>query len=212
MFLSTRWNQSNTFCSWFGYDWELYYNFVIYHVITQRYQFHRQKSIIYLLLLLCGDIETYPGPAGFFTEINNFCRTKGLKLFHLNIRGLQGNFNEIRDVLLNTKIDIFGLTEIFLESNSLMGFDVPGYSFIQRDQVSGTRGGVGMECTFKMVSTTSQGETRFGWSCNRGDLDSGNHTNEINLSLFHNLQTTWLIKAPLQGFFNQPNSQIGSCN
>ena len=141
-------------------------NFIITSLFTtsphKRYQFHRQKSIIYLLLLLCGDIETYPGPAGFFTEINNFCRTKGLKLFHLNIRGLQGNFNKIRDVLLNTKIDIFGLTEIFLESNSLMGFDVPGYSFIQRDQVSGTRGGVGMECTFKMVSTTSQGETRFG--------------------------------------------------
>ena len=186
MFLSTRWNQSNTFCSWFGYDWELYYNFVIYHVITQRYQFHRQKSIIYLLLLLCDDIETCPDPAGLVTVTNNFSRSEGLKLFHLNIRGLQGNFNESRERVAEHKNRYLGLTEIFLGSNSLMDFDFPGYSFIRRDRVSGT--------------------------CNRADLD-WSHTKEIKLvSLFRNLQTTWLIKEPLQGFLNQPNSRIRSCN
>ena len=48
-----------------------------------------RKSLILLLLLIAGDIETCPGPTSdVFPDIKQFIRNSGLKIFHQNARGL----------------------------------------------------------------------------------------------------------------------------
>ena len=46
------------------------------------------SSYITILLLLCGDIETCPGPERYIPELNDVLKGKGIKLFHQNVRGL----------------------------------------------------------------------------------------------------------------------------
>ena len=48
------------------------------------------SSYIYLFLLLCGDVETCPGPENI--ELAAMKSFKGLKLYHHNILGLWKNF------------------------------------------------------------------------------------------------------------------------
>ena len=83
-----------------------------------RFAYRRRKSIFFLLLSICGDVERCPGPqySGLPDDINRFCRVKGIKMFNLNICGLDGNFDELKNILVNSKIDVFGLNEIFLSS------------------------------------------------------------------------------------------------
>ena len=58
----------------------------------------RRKSLLCLILLLSGDIETCP----------SFLNMKGLSVFHQNIRGLHGEKEIFSDILYNnSKIDIF---------------------------------------------------------------------------------------------------------
>ena len=126
MFLSARRNQPNTFPDWYVTDENFVYS-SLFATNTQEI-FIPQKSLLCLLIKLCGDIEKRPSPTstGLVTEVNDFCRTKGLELFHLNIHGLQGNF----DVQIQ-KSTSFGLTEIFLGPNSTYAdFDIPGFSFL----------------------------------------------------------------------------------
>ena len=60
-----------------------------------------------MLLLLSGDIHPCPGPTTM-QDINNFCKARGLKCFHQNIRGLQGKYDEVKNILIQCKkIDIF---------------------------------------------------------------------------------------------------------
>ncbi|XP_066929954.1 uncharacterized protein [Clytia hemisphaerica] len=91
-----------------------------------------------------------------------FCNTKGLKIFNLNIRGLQGSFDELKNLLLTTKIDIFALNEIFVNTDEdendntqnetffssyksdTKTFDIQGYDFIYKTRDKGTGGGVGV--------------------------------------------------------------------
>ena len=48
-----------------------------------------RKSLILLLLLIAGDIETCPGPTSdVFPDIKQFIRKRGLRIFHQNARGL----------------------------------------------------------------------------------------------------------------------------
>ena len=100
------------------------------------------KTLLFFVLFLCGDIEMNPGP---FTQgpTNIDCSMTGFKMFHLNIRGLQNNFDELREILLTNKIDIFGITETFLASESNFNMEIPGFTFIQRNRNSGLGGGVG---------------------------------------------------------------------
>lgn len=59
------------------------------------------------------------GPAynGLVHNITQFCGTKGLRMLNLNIRGLQGNFDEFKNILANSNIDIFALNEIFVSTD-----------------------------------------------------------------------------------------------
>ena len=60
--------------------------------VTKRERIYKysNKSVIYLLLLLCGDIETCPGPTQTYTGLQVFLTTKGLSVLHQNIRGMEG--------------------------------------------------------------------------------------------------------------------------
>jgi len=113
---------------------------------------YSRYGVLNILLLLCGDIHSCPGPTqgnvnGFMQRngLQDICSKKGLKLLHQNIRGLQGNFDEIKSILLRNKIDVFGFSEIFVNKITPDSvFSVPGFTFIRADRKSGTGGGVGL--------------------------------------------------------------------
>ena len=70
-----------------------------------------------------------PGPQipSLTDDINKLCKNRGLKFFHINVRGLQGNFDELQNILVYSKIDIFALTEIFINADAATSeFDIPG--------------------------------------------------------------------------------------
>ena len=64
---------------------------------------YRRKSLLLVMLLICGDIESCPGP----TNIADFCHSKGLNVVHQNIRGLLNNFSNLEAFVSmpGTKID-----------------------------------------------------------------------------------------------------------
>ena len=103
-----------------------------------------QKSCMCLLLLLmCGDIESQPGPVSNIPQLRDICSRRGLTIFHQNIRGLQGKFDEISYFLQNHKIDILTLNELFI-NNQQLTFSIPGFTFLYKNRKSGTGGGVGI--------------------------------------------------------------------
>ena len=97
-----------------------------------------------MLLLLSGDIHPCPGPTTM-QDINNFCKARGLKCFHQNIRGLQGKYDEVKNILTQCKrIDIFSLSEIFINEDTVIDFEIPGYELIKLPRKNGPGGGVGL--------------------------------------------------------------------
>ena len=106
----------------------------------------QRRSLIYLLLILCGDIERCPGPNSSYAmqEIKAICNEKGLKFFHQNVCGLQGKHDEIREILIqNKKIDIFSLTELFMADTAAVDCNIQGYGFVKRGRTNGNGGCVG---------------------------------------------------------------------
>ena len=104
----------------------------------------RRKSLFIILLLVCGDIESCPGPQ----NISDFCAQKGLKFVHQNIRGLLNNFSLLETFVntANSKIDILSLSETHITNSDFMDneslYSLPGYTFINRNRKSGKGGGV----------------------------------------------------------------------
>ena len=97
-----------------------------------------------LLLLLCGDIKSQPGPTNN-SEFKTLISKKGIKFCHQNIRGLYGKIDEVREILLSYNFDIFSLSETSISEDFHNAFfDIRGYSFIRRDRKSGQGGGVGL--------------------------------------------------------------------
>ena len=72
---------------------------------------HQNISLFTTLLLLCGDIETCPGPVTL-----SVCKCRGLKFVHQNIRGLMYNFTSFQALVdkEGSKIDVPGLSETHL--------------------------------------------------------------------------------------------------
>ena len=48
---------------------------------------HQHKSLLCMLLHLCGDIGSLPGPIGHNTRQYSLLTCRSLKLFHQNVRG-----------------------------------------------------------------------------------------------------------------------------
>ena len=76
-----------------------------------------KRSFLYLLLLVCGDVEKCPGPAE--SNIQGLLNQKGLKVFHQNIRGLFHNITNL-STFLNThkNTHIFSLSETNIENST----------------------------------------------------------------------------------------------
>ena len=100
------------------------------------------KCYLQLLILMCGDIETCPGPIQY-RDMDSFLKVKGFSLLHQNIRGLIGKKDLISNLLFtHHKIDILSLSETFLsslENNTKIG----GYTFESKNRDNGIGGGVG---------------------------------------------------------------------
>ena len=95
-----------------------------------------RNVLVFGLLLLCGDIESCPGPC---QNMDVFCNSKGLKIIHQNIRGLYSNVANI-EILLSKQIDILTLSETHtLSHNSEIDFRIRGYNFILRSRKHGSR-------------------------------------------------------------------------
>ena len=70
-----------------------------FHRIKSKYVTITKKSVCLLLLLLCGDIESQPGPTNN-SEFKTLISKKGIKFCHQNIRGLYGKTDKVREILL----------------------------------------------------------------------------------------------------------------
>ena len=91
---------------------------------------------ICLLLLLCGDVELNPGP-----------KIESLSLGHINARSLniEDKFEEISLYVLEKKIQLFGISETWLNDNSPVDqFCIPGYSLVRKDRQNMQGGGVAL--------------------------------------------------------------------
>ena len=106
--------------------------------------YNNKETVCLLLLLLCGDIESQPGPTNN-SEFKTLISKKGIKFCHQNIRGLYGKIDKVREILLLYNFDIFSLSETSInEDFHNEFFDILGHSFIRRDRKSGQGRGVGL--------------------------------------------------------------------
>ena len=106
-----------------------------------------RKSLILLLLLIAGDIETCPGPTSdVFPDIKQFIRNRGLKIFHQNARGLHdfGKIEQLKLLMEEThkEIQILGVTETHLNNNiSDDELLISGYRVERKDRENDPCGG-----------------------------------------------------------------------
>ena len=111
-----------------------------------------RRSLFALLILMCGDVEPWPGPINqqdcsrSIPELNSLLQKRGLKILHQNA-GLFANMAYISETFESFRgIDILGLSETHIDHKrdemppSL--FDIPGYSFVSRPRPDGKGGGV----------------------------------------------------------------------
>ena len=109
--------------------------------VTKRERNYKysNKSVIYLLLLLCGDIETYPGPTQTYTGLQDLLTTKGFSVLHQSVRGMEGKKDLAADFSFDNKVNIFLLSETFLSHKNFTDVEIGGYSFKykNRKQIGG---------------------------------------------------------------------------
>lgn len=87
-----------------------------------------------------------PTAKGPFTDINDFLRARGLKIFHQNINGLARKKDIVETLLRETEqnIDILGLSETHLNGKIQDPVvEIDSYTFVREDRVTGLGGGVG---------------------------------------------------------------------
>ena len=89
-----------------------------------------------------GDVEKCPGPTQ--SDIQDLFNQKGLKVFHQNIRGLFHNIAKLSTFLHTHKnTHIFSLSETYIDNlTATQLFEIPGYSFINKDRDVGSHGGL----------------------------------------------------------------------
>ena len=86
--------------------------------------------LIYMLLVVCGDVEVNPGPRG-----------NVLKICHINIQ----RFTELKLTEIKNSIagyyDIIAFTETFFNTDTTLDLSIPGYQPIIRRDRDGIGGG-----------------------------------------------------------------------
>ena len=104
----------------------------------------RHKILLTVLLLLCGDVESCPGPQ----NLSDYCSRRGLKFVHQNVRGLLKNFDLLEALVhkLDSKLDIISVSETHIvdgdASDNEELYVLPGYTLVKRNRKSGKGGGV----------------------------------------------------------------------
>ena len=104
-----------------------------------------RKTTLVLLLMMCGDIESFPGPQE--ESLNGFMKSRGLKVFHQNVRGIFTNFVHVQELLDRYKgMDILSLSETHIINSQYDGNDdllsIDGYKIIKRNRKDRNGGGV----------------------------------------------------------------------
>ena len=109
-----------------------------------------RQSFFNILILMWGDVQSCPGPGNCtrtIQEMDSLTKTRGIKLFHQNARGLIGNYGHFAELLQSFPgMHILSLSETHIEARSNQEdgvYDISGYSFISRPRKSGKGGGVG---------------------------------------------------------------------
>ena len=78
---------------------------------------YRHKSLLCVLLILCGDTESLPGPIRLNLRRDSSLLTcRVLKLFHQNGRGLHAKVNLITKILRGRDIGFLTLSETLTQS------------------------------------------------------------------------------------------------
>ena len=102
------------------------------------------RTLLLLLLLTCGDIETFPGPG----NIEEITKPRGLKIIHQNCRGLFKSLDNFIASFSKQNNIIVALSETHIESQSIYDnnslYEIPGFSFIKRNRSKEKGGGVAM--------------------------------------------------------------------
>ena len=106
-----------------------------------------RKSLFLLLILVCGDVDSCPGPLDT-RNITDFCNQSGLKILRQNIRGLLTNLNGLSVILQSNNIDVMTLSETHVIDLAYNDKDdlykIPGYTYIKSNRKNGKGGGVAM--------------------------------------------------------------------
>ena len=101
-----------------------------------------KKSLLCLLLLVCGDISPNPGPQPS-PSLKRFTRNRGFKILHQNINGIPEKIDSVRGILQHKNIQIFGFKESHLNASVTdADISVDGYKTERLDRKNGTHGGV----------------------------------------------------------------------
>ena len=77
---------------------------------------YSKKSLLCLLLLVCGDISPNPGPQPSSSS-KRFTRKRGFKILYQNINGISEKIDSVRGILQHKNILIFGFTESHLNAS-----------------------------------------------------------------------------------------------
>ena len=100
-----------------------------------------------MLLLLGGDIEICPG---LQNTLSDFCKNKGFKIVHQNVRGILSNHHLLESFVNKTesKIHVICVSETRIKDGDTCGnsnlYSLPGYVFLHRNRNVGTGGGIGI--------------------------------------------------------------------
>ena len=131
-----------------------YENFIFSSIWNYRVRYpnlrYSRKSLICLLILLCGDVERCPGPNDrCLPELIDLLKSRGISMLHQNVRGLFTNLQSVQEILHDFEtIDILTLSETHINTNTFNDEDnlysIPRYTFIKKNRTNGHAGGVAM--------------------------------------------------------------------
>ena len=100
------------------------------------------KSLIFLLLLICGDVELYPG-RHVQENLTDISKLWGIKLIHRNIKGFQSKKDKLETLFTNEEF-IINLSETHIASVNSELFQIPGFKFVHKIRIAGEGGEVAM--------------------------------------------------------------------
>ena len=90
------------------------------------------KTLILLLLLNCGDIESCPRP----TQLESLLNSKGIKILYQNCCGLFKNIPNLTFLFSGQKNTVITLSEALIDSHSTYDddslYEIQGFSFIKK--------------------------------------------------------------------------------